>query len=117
MNSYNVTNYNIQAHAEANNPVAYDAFIGLNLVATNVSDPTSAVAFLNFYSDTRASLPNNSVRTQGGIKVYVANFRKSWFSAILDMVRNEKPMSFWFDETTKEAILGTGTAEPVGEGE
>jgi hypothetical protein len=33
MNTYNVTNYNVQIHAEASNPAPYEAFIGLNLVA------------------------------------------------------------------------------------
>jgi hypothetical protein len=117
MNSYNVTNYNVQIHAEANNPVAYNAFIGLNLVSTDMPS-TQAVAFLNFYPDTAVGpLPGNSMSTQGGMKVYAANFRKSWFADAIDLLRNELPIRFWFDETTKEAILGTGTQEPVGEGE
>jgi len=118
MNSYNVTNYNVQIHTEVNNPNAYNAFIGLNLTSTNVQPPTQAVAFLNFYPDgTTVPIPDNSVQTQGAMKVYSANFRKSWFPAAIDLLRNESPISFWFDETTKESILGTGTAEPVGQGE
>ncbi len=117
MNSYNVTNYNVQIHAGANNPAAFDAFIGLNLVSTGGAPPTQAVAFLTFYADATPSLPDNSMNTQGSLKVYSANFRKSWFSAATDLLRNELPITFWFDEVTKEAILGTGTSEPVGEGE
>ena len=118
MNRFNVTNYNVQIHTEVNNPVAYNAFIGLNLVATGTQVSTQAVAFLNFYPDTTTTpLPGNSAQTQGGMKVYVANFRRSWFSAAIDLLRNELPLTFWFDEATKEAILGTGTQEPVGEGE
>src|SRR5262245_59585195 len=118
MNSYNVTNYNVQIHTQVNNPVAYNAFIGLNLVSTGPGAPSQAVAFLNFYPEaTTDGLPNNSMNVQNGMKVYVANFRKGWFSAAIDLVCNELPITFWFDENTKEAILGTGTQEPVGEGE
>jgi hypothetical protein len=118
MNRFNVTNYNVQIHTEVNNPVAYNAFIGLNLVATDGSVSTQAVAFLNFYPETTTTpLPDNSVETQGGMKVYVANFRKSWLSAAIDLLRNEQPISLFFDEATKEASLGTGTQESVGEGE
>ena len=116
MKSFNVTNYNVQIHTEVNNPVPYNAFIGLNLVETNVSVATNAVAFLNFY-ETGQSLPDNSVQNQSGMDVYIANFRTFWFATIVDLVRNENPVTFWFDEITKEALLGTGTQEPIGEGE
>ena len=115
MKAFNVTNYNIQIHADVNNPVAYQSFFGLNLVDTSAS--SQAVAFLNFYPDASAVIPNNSVQVQGGMKVYCANFRKSWFPIIGDLLRNEKPLTFWFDEGTKEAVLGTGTMEQVGAGE
>jgi hypothetical protein len=61
-------------------------------------------------------LPENVVQVQGGTKLYGAHFRVRWYSGILDLLRNESRITFWFDEATKEAILGTTTAEPVGEG-
>lgn len=117
MNSFNVTNYNVQIHAGANNPAPFDAFIGLNLVSTGGPTPAQAVAFLNFHADTTPSLPDNSMNIQGGMKAYNAHFHQRWFAAAIDLLRNELPISFWFDEATKEAILGTGTSEPVGEKE
>ena len=116
MNTYNVTNYNVQIHAEASNPAPYEAFIGLNLVARDSQPPATAVAFLNFYPDATSPLPENVVQVQGGSKVYGAYFRVRWYPGILDLLRNESRITFWFDEATKEAILGTTTAEPVGEG-
>ena len=113
MTAFNVTDYNIQIHTNVNNPVAYQAFFGLNLVDT--SGGTRAVAFLSFYPDTITAIPSNSVGTQGGMKVYSANFSVSWFAIIGDLLRNEKPLTFWFDEASLECLLGTGQ-EPVGAG-
>jgi hypothetical protein len=117
MRSFNVTNYNVQIHSEVKNPVEYNAFIGLNLVETNVPVAGQAVAFLNFYPDTTGPLPDNSVQTQGGIPVYTAGFHEHWFPSVTDLLRNEEPVTFFFDELSNEAILATGTQEPVGEGE
>ena len=84
----------------------------------SADNPAQAVAFLNFYPDSTATpLPDNSMNIQNGEKVYIASFRQSWFAAAIDLLRNELPITFWFDETTKEAIVGTSTQEPVGEGE
>lgn len=116
MTSFNVVDYNVQIHSDANNALAYSAFIGLNIAVTG-QPPNTAVAFLYFYPETTTALPSNSVQIQGSTRVYGANFRRSWFSTLIDLLRNEKPLTFWFDTATKEAVLGTAGQETVGEAE
>ena len=48
MRAYRATNYSVQIHVQANAPAGSEGFIGLNLVAIGGSQPSSAVAFLNF---------------------------------------------------------------------
>lgn len=116
MTSFNVIDYSVQIHSDANNPSAYNPVIGLNIAVTGQPSNT-AVAFLYFYPETTTTLPSNSVQIQGSMRVYSANFRRSWFSTLIDLLRNEKPLTFWFDTSSKEVLLGTGSQEPVGEAE
>jgi hypothetical protein len=78
---------------------------------------SQAVAFLTFYPEATAQLPDNSVRNDGGMRAYDANFHEHWVPLALDLLRNEKPMTLFFNELTKGATVATGTQEPVGEGE
>jgi hypothetical protein len=109
MPAYQATNYSIQMHAQANAPAGSEAFIGLNLEAIDGGQPSRAVAFLNFYPDT-ATVPDNSAETQGDTTVYSAGFHTRSFSDVLTVIRETAPVSFWFDEQTKESIVGAGPA-------
>jgi hypothetical protein len=111
-----ITGHSVQIHAEADNPFAHSAFIGLSLSSTEPHPPATAVAFLRFYPDGTQSLPDNSLTSRGTLKVYVAHFLERWFPATIDLLRHQTPLTFWFDEATLEALLGTGTPEPAGEG-
>ncbi len=112
MKSYEVTDYEIIVRSEANNPVAYIARIHLLLVRTTYfyfapTAPTyTAAAFLNFF-DTGVSLPSNSIESDADSLTYMANFRSFWFSSIVDLLSNEKPLRFKFDTGTKAAYLTT----------
>ncbi|MCW5625557.1 MAG: hypothetical protein KIT73_12665 [Burkholderiales bacterium] len=68
-------------------------------------------ATLWFYADGTANIPANTSGTQ-----YYARFRQSHYSACVDLLRNEKPVAFQWNEQTKGAFLVTGP-EPVGDGE
>jgi hypothetical protein len=52
----------------------------------------------------------------GGSLRYYARFRQSDFPGAVDLLRNEKPVYFNFNDTTMGALLSTGP-KPVGEGE
>ena len=53
---------------------------------------------------------------EGGPSKYVASFRSGDFPKILDVLRNESPVSFYWNAETGAVLLRTG-AEDVGEGE
>lgn len=73
-------------------------------------------ATLWFQRDTAtATLPNSS-STSGGVTSYYARFEQSEFADAVDLLRNEKPVYFQYNDTTNGAFLAT-SPEPVGEGE
>ena len=69
------------------------------------------VVTCEFYED-GSILPTN--RNQGG-KVGLT-YHWSHFAAVIDVLRNEKPLYFGFIESTKVGYISTH-AEPVGEGD
>lgn len=76
----------------------------------------NAFAFLRFYP-TGAAVPANSVQThQNGRPMFYVNYRYEQFAGVIDLLRNEKPVKFFFRDDTKASYITTGT-EPVGEGE
>lgn len=103
----NVTHYSVKLASEANNPDPYKSVIYLST--------TLGTAFLYFYPDTEA-LPNNKIRIQSGSKTYDVFYHHRYLAILIDILRNEKPVYFFFDETTKYAGILSGQ-EPVGEEE
>lgn len=65
--------------------------------------------------DAAPSLPNSEA-TIGVPPFYYVRFRGDQFSAVLDLLRNEKPVYLHWNDTSKGAFLAT-TKEPVGEEE
>ena len=63
------------------------------------------------YQNLTETQNNNS-----GISEIYAEFRSDFFSQAVDILRNEKPVSFQWDAAYKWAVLYTGK-EPVGEEE
>jgi hypothetical protein len=73
-------------------------------------------ATLWFYRDGAASISPNTSFTRGGYTHYYGRFGQNQFADFVDLLRNEKPMYFHWNDTTKGVFLATGQ-EPVGEGE
>ncbi len=72
---------------------------------------TDGKAFLFFYDS--AKLPSKNKMSGKNFKIY---WKMSQYDNVLDILRNEKPLFFYFSETSKVANVQT-TDEPVGEEE
>jgi hypothetical protein len=73
-------------------------------------------ATLWFHRDSEPTIPANGSFNSGGYTNYYARFRQAQFSDCVDLLRNEKPIFFQWNEATKGAFLAT-SPEPVGEAE
>ncbi len=73
-------------------------------------------ATLWFHQQSLAAVLPNASFTSGGSIQYYARFREGDFRDAIDLLRNEKPVFFHWNDTTNGAFLSTGT-ELVGEGE
>lgn len=73
-------------------------------------------ATLWFYRDSVTTIAANMSFSAGGVTNYYARFGQAQLRDCVDLLRNEKPVSFHWNETTKGAFLSTGQ-EPVGEAE
>jgi len=73
-------------------------------------------AFLRFYPDGAGLPPNRKVSHLSGKPIYYVSYRYNQLSNIIDLLRNEKPIRFFFRDDTMAAYLTTGP-EPVGEEE
>jgi hypothetical protein len=71
-------------------------------------------ATLWFYRDDGAAIPSNASFMQGSFRHHYARFRQVDFGAAVDLLRNERPVFFQWNEATKGAVLST-SGEPVGE--
>jgi hypothetical protein len=73
-------------------------------------------AILRFYPD-GADLPPNHITTHvSGKPIYYVSYRYSQLGNIVDLLRYEKPIRFFFRDDTLAAYLTTAS-EPVGEEE
>lgn len=73
-------------------------------------------AFLRFYPE-GVPLPANSKTTHvSGKPIYYVSYRYSQLINVIDLLRNEQPIRFFFRDDTMAAYITT-SAEPVGEGE
>lgn len=70
-------------------------------------------AVLRFVDNT---LPANSMEKIGSKNVYYGYFNTKQFSPLIDILRNEGPLYFYFNHSNKECYITTED-EPVGEGE
>lgn len=73
-------------------------------------------ATLWFYRDSVTTLAANASFISGGITNYYGRFRQAQMPDCVDLLRNEKPAYFHWNDTTMGVFLSTG-AEPVGEAE
>lgn len=109
MLSYTIDGYSIYHYSQDN---TYGQSAVINLHIGNL-----AVASLYFYRD-GSPIPASGTSPDG--KIIYARFHESRFAEIVETLRNEKPISVYFNPTNKWAwvMVGTGlNPEPVGEEE
>lgn len=73
-------------------------------------------AFLRFYPDGNVLPPNSKTTHMSGKPIYYVSYRYSQLSDTIDLLRNEKPIWFFFRDDTMAAYITT-SSEPVGEEE
>jgi hypothetical protein len=73
-------------------------------------------ATLSFYRDSATTVPANHAFASALGVLYFAGFRQTQFREAVDLLRNERPVFFHWNDTTNGALLATAS-EPVGEGE
>lgn len=73
-------------------------------------------AFLRFYPEGVVLPPNRKSTHVSGKPLYYVSYRYNQLSNVIDLLRNEKPIKFFFRDDTMAAYLTTGR-EPVGEEE
>jgi len=105
--SANITSYSVKLASEANISTVYTSVIYLHT--------TSGTAFLNFCRDD-VELPSNRIRMQHGRPTYYVYYHNRYLPIIIDVLRNEKPIVFFFNDSSLYAGIRTGS-EPVGEEE
>jgi len=105
--SANITSYSIKLASEANISTVYISVVYLHT--------TSGTGFLYFCPD-NAELPSNRIRMQHGRPTYYVYYHNRYLPIVIDVLRNEKPITFFFNDTSLYAGIRTGS-EPVGEEE
>ncbi|HKO96546.1 MAG TPA: hypothetical protein VJU86_06130 [Pyrinomonadaceae bacterium] len=80
------------------------------------SPPSSTGCYLKFYNEA-AVIPENRLvlRDDGSKQLYISQRYSDYFN-ILDLVRNEKPVRFFYRDDVKLFYVNSGD-EPVGEHE
>lgn len=103
-----VSTYRVYAYGGPNGNGGADATVSLGI--------PEGWAFLRFYPD-GAGLPANSkVAHVSGKPIYYVSYRYSQLANVVDLLRNEKPIRFFFRDDNMAAYLTTAD-EPVGEEE
>jgi hypothetical protein len=75
-------------------------------------DIPNAYAYLQFFPDSMP-LPSNSKTTHvSGKPIYYVNYKHSQLAVILDMLRHEKPIKFFFRDDTLAAYITTSKSLP-----
>jgi len=77
----------------------------------------NAFAFLHFYPE-GVAVPANSKQTHipTGRPIFYVNYRYAQFGNVVDILRNEKPLKFMFNDGNLGAYITT-SEEPIGEAE
>ena len=103
-----VSSYLVFAYGGPGGNSGADATISLGI--------PNAFAFLQFFPEGTA-LPANSKGTHiSGEPIFYVSYRYAQLANVVDLLRNEKPIRFFFRDDTMESYITTSD-EPVGEGE
>lgn len=103
-----VSTYLVFAYGGPGGNAGADATISLGL--------PNAYAFLRFYPDGTALPANSKSIHVNGTPMYTVTYRSSRLPHIVDLLRNETPIRFFFRDDNLAAYITTAD-EPVGEGE
>ena len=64
----------------------------------------------------KGAIPENNMEKIGSKNIYYVNFPAKNYLATIDLLRNEKPLFFYFNHDNHESYVTTSD-EPVGEAE
>ena len=103
-----VSTYLVFSYGGPNGNGGADAAISLGI--------PNAFAFLRFYPEGTPPPPNSRITHFSGQPIFYVSYRYAQFSNVLDLLRNEQPIRFFFRDETLAAYVTTSN-EPVGEGE
>lgn len=96
---------------------ATDATTPVATISLFLGEMTSPHAFLNFFGDVGTLRANEKITYSSGAPTnYYVSFRWPQLTSILDVLRNEGPLYFYFNDGEGRAYVTTAK-EPVGEGE
>ena len=116
-----ITNYELKVASESGNQEVFKCMIYLVLAAGGVSPSDDSVRIYPgahpYFCPENISLPSNSFRTgQYGERTYFVYYHERYLQTIVDILRNEKPVMFFFFAATNYSGI-TSNEERVGEGE
>jgi hypothetical protein len=109
MLTFDVSKYHVAAFSGAHGNQNVSCAISLSL--------PNAYGLLRFFAH-GATIPKNSIATDpvSGKTVYTVNFPDSRYPGVIDLLRNETPITLFFRDDTFFAYLSTDN-EPIGEEE
>jgi hypothetical protein len=111
----NVSQYLVSSYGGPNGDTSSaHGFAGADAVIRLVM--ASESAFLFFYREGMTLPENRRITYSGGRSAYYVSYRWSQFTSVIDLLRNEKPIQFFFRDGDRQAYIST-SAEPVGEAE
>ena len=76
----------------------------------------NAFAFLRFFPENAALPPNSKAMHISGQPIFYVSYRYAQLANVVDLLRNEKPIRFFFRDDNMDSYITTSD-EPVGEGE
>jgi hypothetical protein len=102
-----ITNYEIELYSKATSG------LGANITCVTTS---GALVIMRFWKEGTPTPENTTTDISSGDKRYYLGFRYHEFARVVDLLRNEKPIWYSFQEERKWGSVRT-TSEPVGEEE
>ena len=76
----------------------------------------NAFAYLRFFPEGTALPPNSKATHISGQPIFYVSYRYAQLANVVDLLRNEKPIRFFFRDDNLDSYITTSD-EPVGEGE
>jgi hypothetical protein len=102
-----ITNYEIELYSKATSG------LGANITCLTTS---GALVIMRFWKEGTPTPENTTTDISSGDKRYYLGLRYHEFARVVDLLRNEKPIWYSFQEERKWGSVRT-TSEPVGEEE